>query len=329
MAKYILKRVLYMIPTLFVISIISFVVIQLPPGDFLTSYVAQLAQQGDALDARAIRQLEEQYGLNQPIYVQYAKWVSGILLRGDFGLSFEWQRPVSQLIWERLGLTLLIALLTMLVTWIIAIPAAVYVATHQYSFLDYLISFLTFVGLGTPGFMLALIYLWVMLSVFGINASGLFSERFLNEPWSFEKVQDMMSRIWIPILILAVDNTANILRTVRANLLDELNKPYVETARAKGLEERVLIWKYPVRLALNPFFSTVGWTLVTVISAETLVAVVLNIQTSGPLLLRALTSQDMYLAGALVLMLSTMTVVGTLISDILLAWADPRIRLEG
>src|SRR5690606_26499315 len=162
----------------------------------------------------------EQYGLNQPIYVQYAKWVSGILLRGDFGLSFEWQRPVSQLIWERLGLTLLIALLTMLVTWTIAIPAAVYVAPHQSSLLDYLISFLTFVGLGTPGFMLALIYLWVMLSVFGINASGLFSERFLNEPWSFEKVQDMMSRIWIPILILAVDNTANILRTVRANLLD-------------------------------------------------------------------------------------------------------------
>jgi peptide/nickel transport system permease protein len=329
MAKYILKRILYMIPTLFVISIISFVVIQLPPGDFLTTYVAQLAQQGDALDAQAIRALEEQYGLNQPIYVQYAKWISGILLRGDFGLSFEWQRPVSELIWERLGLTLMIALLTMFVTWIIAIPAAVYVATHQYSFLDYLISFLTFVGLGTPGFMLALIYLWVMLSVFGINASGLFSERFLNEPWSLEKVQDMLSRIWIPILILAVDNTASILRTVRANLLDELNKPYVETARAKGLKERVLIWKYPVRLALNPFFSTVGWTLVAVISAETLVAVVLNIQTSGPLLLRALTSQDMYLAGALVLLLSSMTVVGTLLSDILLAWADPRIRLEG
>jgi peptide/nickel transport system permease protein len=329
MAKYILKRVLYMIPTLFVISIISFVVIQLPPGDFLTSYVAQLAQQGDALDARAIRALEEQYGLNQPIYVQYGKWISGILLRGDFGLSFEWQRPVSELIWERLGLTLLIALLTMFLTWIIAIPAAVYVATHQYSLLDYLISFLTFVGLGTPGFMVALIYLWVMLSVFGINASGLFSERFLNEPWTMEKVQDMLSRIWIPILILAVDNTASILRTVRANLLDELNKPYVETARAKGLKERVLIWKYPVRLALNPFFSTVGWTLVAVISAETLVAVVLNIQTSGPLLLRALTSQDMYLAGALVLLLSSMTVVGTLLSDILLAWADPRIRLEG
>jgi peptide/nickel transport system permease protein len=329
MAKYILKRVLYMIPTLFVISIISFVVIQLPPGDFLTSYVAQLAQQGDALDARAIRALEEQYGLNQPIYVQYGKWISGILLRGDFGLSFEWQRPVSELIWERLGLTLLIALLTMFLTWIIAIPAAVYVATHQYSLLDYLISFLTFVGLGTPGFMVALIYLWVMLSVFGINASGLFSERFLNEPWTMEKVQDMLSRIWIPILILAVDNTASILRTVRANLLDELNKPYVETARAKGLKERVLIWKYPVRLALNPFFSTVGWTLVAVITAETLVAVVLNIQTSGPLLLRALTSQDMYLAGALVLLLSSMTVVGTLLSDILLAWADPRIRLEG
>jgi peptide/nickel transport system permease protein len=329
MAKYILKRILYMIPTLFVISVISFVVIQLPPGDFLTTYVAQLAQQGDALDAQAIRALEEQYGLNQPIYVQYTKWISGILLRGDFGLSFEWQRPVSELIWERLGLTVLISLLTIMVTWIIAIPAAVYVATHKYSFLDYFISFISFVGLGTPGFLVALVYLWVMLSVFGVNASGLFTERFLNEPWSWAKVMDLMSRIWAPVLILALDNTAAIIRTVRANLLDELNKPYVETARAKGLRERALTWKYPVRVALNPFFSTVGWTLAALVSGETLVAVVLNIQTSGPLLLRALTSQDMYLAGAFVLLLSTLTVVGTLISDILLAWADPRIRLEG
>jgi len=318
-----------MIPTLFVISIISFVIIQLPPGDFLTSYVATLRSQGEDIDTQALRALEEQYGLNQPIYVQYWKWISGILTRGDFGLSFEWQRPVSELIWDRIGLTVFISLLTILVTWIIAIPTAVYVATHQYSFLDYLMSFISFVGLGTPGFLVALIYLWVMLAAFGVNAAGLFSEQFINAPWSLAKFQDMLGRIWAPVLILSLDNTAGIIRTVRANLLDELNKPYVETARAKGLKERVLIWKYPVRVALNPFFSTVGWTLAALVSGETLVAVVLNIQTAGPLLLRALTSQDMYLAGAFVLLLSVLTVIGTLISDILLAVSDPRIRMEG
>ena len=329
MGKYILKRVLYMIPTLFVISVISFTIIQLPPGDFLTSYVATLRQQGEDIDADAIRALEDQYGLNQPVYIQYGKWMGNILTRGDFGLSFEWRRPVSQLIWDRLGLTVFISLVTILVTWIVAIPTAVYVATHQYSFLDYLMSFISFVGLGTPGFLIALVYLWIMLSLFGSNAAGLFSQQYLDAPWSLAKFGDMMTRIWPPVLILALENTAAIIRTVRANLLDELNKPYVETARAKGLRERVLTWKYPVRVALNPFFSTVGWTLAALVSGETLVAVVLSLPTSGPLLLRALTSQDMYLAGAFVLLLSVLTVIGTLISDILLAVADPRIRLEG
>ena len=328
MAKYVAKRVLYMIPTMFIISLISFTIIQLPPGDFLTTYVATLRQQGEDLDAQAVKALEDQYGLNQPIYVQYGKWIGGILTRGDFGLSFEWRRPVSQLIWERIGLTLFIAVLTILTTWVIAIPTAVYVATHQYSFLDYLMSFISFIGLGTPGFLVALIYLWLMLSLFGVNAAGLFSQQYVDAAWSWGRFQNMMGRIWAPVLILAIENTASIIRTVRANLLDELNKPYVETARAKGLKERVLIWKYPVRLALNPFFSTVGWTLVTVISGEILVAVVLNVQTAGPLLLRALLSQDMYLAGALVMLLSMLTVLGTLFSDILLAWADPRIRME-
>ena len=329
MLRYTLRRLLYMIPTLIVISMISFAIIQLPPGDFLTSYVATLRSQGEDIDTAALRVLEEQYGLNQPVYVQYFKWMVGILTRGDFGLSFEWQRPVSELIWERIGLTVFISLLTIIVTWLIAIPTAVYVATHQYSFLDYLMSFISFVGLGTPGFLVALIYLWFMLEAFGVNAAGLFSERFINADWSMAKFQDMMGRIWAPVLILSLDNTAGIIRTVRANLLDELNKPYVETARAKGLRERALIWKYPVRVALNPFFSTVGWTLAALVSGETLVAVVLNIQTSGPLLLRALTSQDMYLAGAFVLLLSVLTVIGTLLSDILLALSDPRIRMEG
>ena len=329
MAKYIAKRILYMIPTLFVISIISFVIIQLPPGDFLTSYVATLRQQGENIDADSIKALEDQYGLNQPVYVQYGKWITGIVTRGDFGLSFEWRRPVSELIWERLGLTVIISLFTILLTWVIAIPTAVYVATHQYSFLDYLMSFISFIGLGTPGFLIALVYLWIMLSAFGVNAAGLFSEQYLNAPWSLAKFTDMLGRVWAPVLILALENTAAIVRTVRANLLDELNKPYVETARAKGLKERILIWKYPVRVALNPFFSTVGWTLAALVSGETLVAVVLSIPTSGPLLLRALQSQDMYLAGAFVLLLSALTVIGTLLSDILLAVADPRIRLEG
>jgi peptide/nickel transport system permease protein len=329
MVQYILKRILYMIPTLIVISIISFTIIQLPPGDYFSSYVAQLRQQGDNIDEAEIAALREQYGLGQPIYVQYWKWISGILLRGDFGRSFEWQRPVSELIWDRIGLTIFISLLTILLSWAIAIPVGVYVATHQYSFMDYLMSFISFVGLGTPGFLVALVFLWVMLSMFGVNATGLFSERYLNESWSWAKFQDMLSRIWIPVVILALDNTASIIRTVRANLLDELNKPYVETARAKGVKEIVLTWKYPVRVALNPFFSTVGWTLAALVSGETLVAVVLNYQTSGPLLLRALTSQDMYLAGSFVLLLSALTVIGTLISDILLAWADPRIRMEG
>jgi peptide/nickel transport system permease protein len=329
MVQYILRRVLLMIPTLLVISLISFAIIQLPPGDFLSSYVAQLRSQGEDIDTAQIAALEAQYGLNQPIYVQYWKWISGILLRGDWGRSFEWNRPVSELIWDRLGVTMLISVLTILLSWAIAIPAGVYAATHQYSFLDYLMSFISFVGLGTPSFLIALIFLWFMLSFFGINISGLYSPEFVSAPWSVAKFMNMLSHIWLPVAILAIDNTAAVIRTLRANLLDELNKPYVETGRAKGLRETALIWKYPVRVALNPFFSTVGWTLAALVSGETLVSVVLSYQTSGPMLLRALTSQDMYLAGSFILLLSTLTVIGTLISDILLAWADPRIRMEG
>lgn len=329
MLQYIARRILLMIPTLFVISLISFAIIQLPPGDFLSSYVAQLRSQGENIDEAQIKALEEQYGLNQPIYVQYWKWMSGILTRGDWGRSFEWQKPVGELIWDRLGITMLISILTIMLSWLIAIPAGVYAATHQYSFLDYFMSLISFVGLGTPSFLIALIFLWVMLAFFGVNISGLFSQQFIDAPWSIERVLDMLGRIWLPVVILAVDNTAAVIRTLRANLLDELNKPYVETARAKGVKENTLIWKYPVRVALNPFFSTVGWTLAALVSGETLVSVVLSYQTSGPMLLRALTSQDMYLAGSFILMLSALTVIGTLISDILLAWVDPRIRLEG
>ncbi len=329
MFSYILRRIMLMIPTLFVISIIAFVIIQLPPGDFLTSYVAQLRTQGERIQEDEIMALQQRYGLGQPIYVQYFKWITGILLRGDWGQSMEWQKPVKELIWERIGLTMLLSSMTIVFSWLVSIPVGVYSATHQYSLLDYLMTFVSFVGLGTPGFLVALVVMWLAMSLFGLNVGGLFSEEYILAPWSWAKFVDMLKHIWIPLLILALGSTASGIRTTRANLLDELNKPYVETARAKGLVERKVIWKYPVRVALNPFFSTVGWSLATLVSGETLVSLVLSLQTTGPLLLRALMSQDMYLAGSFILLLSTMTVIGTLISDILLAWADPRIRLEG
>lgn len=328
MAFFLLRRILMMIPTLIAISILSFAIIQLPPGDFLTSYAAQLRQEGDLVDESELEALRQRYGLGEPVYVQYAKWMQGILLRNDWGQSFEWQKPVKELIWERLGLTAALSLATLFVSTVIAIPIGVYSATHQYSWLDYLMTFFSFVGLGTPGFLLALIIMFLAQSYLGLNVGGLFSNEYILEPWSWGKFVDMVKHIWIPVAILAFSATAGNLRITRANLLDEMNKPYVETGRAKGLVERKLIWKYPVRVALNPFFSTIGWSLASLISGTTLVAMVLSLQTTGPMLLRALTSQDMYLAGSFILLLSTLTVIGTLISDILLAIADPRIRLE-
>ncbi len=328
MLAYIVQRILLIIPMLIAISILSFAVIQLPPGDFLTSYVAQLRQEGDEVDEAELESLRQRYGLGQPAYVQYFKWIYGVLVKGDWGQSFEWQKPVSELIWERLGLTMALSMGALLVGWFIAIPVGVYSATHQYSWLDYLMTTFSFVGLGTPGFLLALIILFMAQSLLGVNVGGLFSDEYVLEPWSWPKVVDMLSHIWVPMLIVAVNGTAGNIRITRANLLDELNKPYVETARAKGVKESSLIWKYPVRVALNPFFSTVGWSLASLVSGTTLVAMVLSLQTTGPLLLRSLTSQDMYLAGSFLFLLSTLTVIGTLLSDVLLAIVDPRIRLE-
>lgn len=328
MLGYIIRRIGIMIPTLIVISIISFVVIQLPPGDFLSSYAASLRAAGDSVDEAEIKNLRERYGLGLPVHQQYFKWIGGILLRGDWGQSLEWQRPVKDLIWERMGITVVLSLAALFVSWFVAIPLGVFSATHQYSIPDYLITLFSFIGVGTPGFLLALVIMWLAMSKLGLNVGGLFSEQFMNAPWSMAKFWDMMKHLWIPILILALNSTAGGLRTTRANLLDELNKPYVETARAKGVKEGKLIWKYPVRVALNPFFSTVGWELANLISGATLISVVLSLQTTGPLMLRALTSQDMYLAGSFLLLLSSLTVIGTLVSDILLAWVDPRIRLS-
>ena len=328
MLAFIVQRILIMIPMLVAISILSFVIIQLPPGDFLTSYVAQLRQEGDEVDEAELASLRQRYGLGQPAYVQYLKWISGVLLKGDWGQSFEWQKPVSELIWERLGLTMALSLGALLVGWFIAIPVGVYSATHQYSWLDYIMTTFSFVGLGTPGFLLALIILFLVQSWLGMNVGGLFSDEYILEPWSWPKIVDMLKHIWVPMLIVAVNGTAGNIRITRANLLDEINKPYVETARAKGVEESRLIWKYPVRVALNPFFSTVGWSLASLISGTTLVAMVLSLPTTGPMLLRSLTSQDMYLAGSFLFLLSTLTIIGTLMSDVLLAIVDPRIRME-
>jgi len=327
MGGYIIRRVLLMIPTLVVVSILSFIIIQLPPGDFLTSYAAQLRQQGEYVEQDQLDALARRYGLGEPVYVQYYKWIHGILTRGDFGQSMEWQKPVKEIVWERIGLTMVLALIAIIVGWFIAIPIGVYSATHQYSILDYVLTVFSFIGAGTPGFMIALIIMWIAMRQFGFHVGGLFSEEFIVAPWNMAKVVDMLKHLWIPVLILTIGGTAGGIRTTRANLLDELNKPYVETARAKGLKERRLIWKYPVRVALNPFFSTVGWSLANQIGGLQLIAVVLSLQTTGPMLLRALTSQDMYLAGSFLMLLSVLTVLGTLVSDILLAWVDPRIRM--
>lgn len=329
MLMYILRRIGIMIPTLVIISMISFAIIQLPPGDYLTSYVAGLRQMGDYVDEAEIEALRERYGLGQPVYVQYYKWVSGIILRGDWGQSLEWRKPVKDLIWERMALTVFLSLISVLVSWFIAIPVGVFSATHQYSMPDYLFSGLSFIGAGLPGFLIALVVMWIAMRQFGLNVGGLFSQEYMVATWSWDKFADLLKHLWIPVVVIALGSTAGSIRTTRANVLDELNKPYVETARAKGLKERKLVWKYPVRVAMNPFFSTVGWTLANLISGQTLVAYVLSLQTTGPMMLRALTSQDMYLAGSFLLLLSALTVIGTLLSDILLAWVDPRIRMEG
>src|SRR6266567_2570918 len=326
MLAYIGRRVLLAIPTLFGISVLSFVIMHLPPGDFLTTYAAILSQQGEGIAAEQLAQLRQSYGLGEPIYIQYIKWMSSILLRGDFGLSMQWRMPVSQLIWDRLGWTIALTATTIAVGYVIAIPIGVYSATHQYSKLDHLISGLGFLGLGIPNFTVALAVLWFAYAYFGADLAGLFSDEFRNAPWSLAKVGNLLGHLWLPILTLAWHELASLQRTMRANLLDELPKPYVLSARAGGLSESRLVWEYPVRVALNPFVSAVGFVLPELISSATIVSIVLSLPMTGPLFLSALQSQDMYLAGAFVLLISALTIVGVLISDILLAWLDPRIR---
>jgi peptide/nickel transport system permease protein len=326
MLQYIARRIVMMIPTLFLISVVSFIIIQLPPGDFLTSYITQLSSMGDLVDESSIQALKDRYGLGQPIYVQYLRWMTN-MLQGDFGHSMEWNRPVLGLLTERLPITFLLAFSTLLFTWAIAFPIGIYSAVKQYSIGDYIATFLGFIGLATPDFLLALIIMWVLFAFFNQSVGGLFSPEFQEAPWSLGKILDLGRHLLVPMVILGLSGTASLIRVMRANLLDELHKPYVVTARAKGLAESKLLLKYPVRAALNPFVSTAGWYLPALVSGSTIVAVVLSLPITGPLLLRALMSQDMYLAGSFIFVLSTLTVIGTLISDILLAWLDPRIRL--
>ncbi len=328
MAQFMVKRLLILPFLLFIFSVIAFALIQAPPGDFLTAYIATLASSGSTMDAATIDALRHVYGLDQPIHVQYFKWV-GNLLQGDLGVSLEWQQPNAELIGERLLLTVLVALFSFLFTWVIAIPIGILSATRQYSIFDYTFTVLNYVGLATPGFMLALVLMWIAFSYFGVSVTGLFSPEFVDAPWSGARVVDLLKHIWLPIIILGVSGTARIARIVRANLLDELKKPYVEMARAKGMPEWRLVLKYPVRLAINPVVSTVGWYLPYLFSGSLIVATVMNLPTIGPMLLRALITQDMYLAGTIILIYCFLTIFGTLLSDILLAWLDPRIRMEG
>jgi peptide/nickel transport system permease protein len=318
----------WMLPFLLAISFISFVLIQLPPGDYVTTYIATLAASNEIVDQNTAADLRARFGLDQPMIVQYWKWITNIVLYGDFGLSFEWQQPVSELIWERMSLTLVLTFSTLLLTWGIALPIGVFSAVKKYSIGDYVVTFFSFLGLAVPSFLLALVLMYFAAVEFGQSVGGLFSEQYQNAPWNFDKFIDFLQHLWIPVVILGVSGTASLIRVMRANMLDELNRPYVTTARAKGLSEFTLLVKYPMRLALNPFISTIAWLLPNLVSGSIIVAIVMSLPTAGPLLLQSLMSQDMYLAGAFILLICALTVVGSLISDILLALVDPRIRLE-
>ncbi|MHA1567692.1 MAG: ABC transporter permease [Alphaproteobacteria bacterium] len=327
MLVYIVKRLLLLPLLLLVFTVIAFVLIQAPPGDFVTSYVAELAASGSSMDQLQIDALRELYGLDRPGYVQYFKWLTR-MLQGDLGISLDFQKPISELIGQRLMLTVILGLATFFFTFAVAIPIGTISATRQYSFFDYFFTVFNYVGVATPTFMTALILMWLAFSKFGLTITGLFSPEMADQAWSFAKAVDLGKHIWLPMVILGLDGTARLARILRANLLDELNKPYMEMARAKGMSEWRLIIKYPLRLAINPLVSSLGWYLPLIFSGSLIVATVLNLPTIGPLLLRSLIGQDMFLAGAIVLSYFGLAVIGTLLSDILLAWIDPRIRME-
>lgn len=327
MLFYILRRFFYMVFSLILVSVVAFVIIQLPPGDYLTSYIQLLSSQGQKPSEAELARLKRQFDLDLPIYAQYFKWVWK-MFHGDFGRAFEMDRPVSEVIAERLPLSIMISLFALVFTYIMAIPIGIYSATHQYSTGDYLFTVIGFVGLATPNFLLALVLMFFFYNYFGLSIGGLFSSQFIEAGWSVSKFFDFLKHLPIPIIVIGTAGTAGLIRVMRGCLLDELRKQYVITARAKGAKEIALLFKYPVRIAINPIISTVGWTLPAIVSGETITAIVLNLPTAGPLLFHALLTQDMYLAGSTVMFLAVLTVVGTFLSDILLVWVDPRIRYE-
>jgi peptide/nickel transport system permease protein len=325
MIRYLVQRLLLTIPTLVAISVITFVVIQLPPGDYLETLISEMQASGERGELARVEALRKQYGLDQPLWKQYFMWAGG-LLRGDLGYSFEYDRPVSAIIGERVVLTAVVALAAVLFTWVVAFPIGIYSATHQYGWLDHLLTFVGFLGLATPNFLFALVLMFLAFTYFGISVGGLFSPALQEAPWSWAKVVDLLQHLWIPMIVIGTSGTAAMIRRLRANLLDELRKPYVVTARAKGLSPGRALLKYPLRIALNPFISDIGNLLPHLLSGAVVVSIVLSLPTTGPILLRALRAQDMYLAGSFLMILALLTVVGVLISDIALAILDPRIR---
>ena len=327
MRAYIVKRFLVMLLIIVVVSMAAFIIIHLPPGDFLTSYINRLRSMGTEVTDSQIASLRQMYDLDKPMVLQYLSWVSK-LLRGNLGFSFEWNASVNSLLADRLPYTILISMFTLVFTYLVAIPIGIYSATHQYRFGDYLFTFLGFIGLAVPGFLLALVLMFVFFKYFGMSTTGLFSNAYAHAPWSLAKAWDLAKHLPLPIVVVGLAGTAGIIRVMRGCLLDEIRKQYVTTARAKGVKERKLLFEYPVRIAINPIISTIGWTLPGIVSGETIVAIVFSLPTVGPLLYRALLSQDMFLAGSILLILTTLTVIGTFLSDILLAVTDPRIRLE-
>jgi peptide/nickel transport system permease protein len=325
MLRYIIQRLLLMIPTLLAISILTFVIIQLPPGNYLDTMIGELRASGETADLQKAEFLKKQYGLDEPIWVQYWTWLTG-LVHGDLGYSFEYDRPVTAIIGERLALTFVVSLGAIAFTWLVAFPIGVYSATHKYSWGDHGLTFLGFLGLATPNFLMALVLMFVSFTYFGISVGGLFSPELQEAPWGWAKVLDLLEHLWIPVVVIGTAGTAGMIRRLRANLLDELKKQYVVTARAKGLPPRRLLLKYPLRIALNPFISDIGNLLPELISGSVIVSIVMSLPTTGPMLLRALRTQDMYLAGSFLMLLASLTVIGVFLSDLALAALDPRIR---
>ncbi|MEQ8334950.1 ABC transporter permease [Nisaea sp.] len=328
MLTYLARRILVMVPTLIAISIITFIIIQLPPGDYLTTMMNEMQSQGENVDQSKIEALRAQYGLDQPMYVQYFHWATG-LLQGDYGYSFEYQLPVADVVGDRVFLTFVLNFTTVIFIWVVAFPIGIYSATHQYSLGDYGLTFIGFIGLATPNFLLALILLYLANIWFGTSIGGLMDPQYLDQPWSGEKVMSVLEHLWVPVVVIGTSGTAAMIRRLRANLLDELQKQYVITARAKGMHPFKALMKYPLRMSLNPFIADIGNMLPQVISGSAVVAMVLSLPTTGPMLIGALQSQDMYLAGSFLMFLALLTVIGMFISDLLLAVLDPRIRLGG